>query len=199
MNTKVTGLVTLVVGLSASGAGCVVAGDDAEATVGEAAEAQIDPGNKDYVLYTLKEGEVFAGHVLVTRTAGLGFAADREYWFMTVNLAGAPQLTVNSAAAQYWSTPPPALGAPSFVTLRNPVWIADTPTVGVLNEIIAITGQRIGIDWQMTNVGGVWSGYIKWWNNTTGNIWGPSMGNKLILGRLPVGTWYSYTTSPLPL
>ena len=54
-------------------AGCAYGDPSAsDAPVGEAQQAQVDPGYKDYLLYTLTQGRVQVGQLLVTSTAGGG-------------------------------------------------------------------------------------------------------------------------------
>lgn len=158
---------------------------------------QIDPGYRNYLMYDLTQGGVSVGQVLVTgATAGDGFEAEREYWYLTSNITMTSPLTFTSGVSQWWSTVP-TVGTLSFKTQRRPSWTIATPRGDFLLETNALTGERIGINWQMTQSGGVWSGSIVWWHSTTGNLFGPSQTNTLSLGTPATGTWYHFVTSPL--
>ena len=158
---------------------------------------QLDPGFRNYLLYDLTQAGVSIGQVLVTgATAGAGFDAEREYWYLTSNVSMSSPLTFTSGASQAWTTVP-TVGTLSFKTQRRPSWTSATPRGDFLLETNALTGERTGINWQMTVSGGVWSGSIVWWHSTTGNLFGPSQTNTLTLGTPAAGTWYHFSTSPL--
>ena len=158
--------------------------------------AQLDPGFKDYLIYDILQGLVNRGKVLVTRTAGGGFAADREYWYLTSNISMGSSLTLISGADEYWSTPP-SVGTLSFKTQRRAVWTSATPSGTLLLETVAGTSQKYGINWQMALSHGSWSGSITWWNSATTDMFGPSQTNTLSPGSPSAGTWYSFVTSPI--
>jgi len=182
--------------LSVLAAGCVAATDEDD--LGEARQAQIDPGMRNYVIYTLWVSGSPIGKVLVTgSTAGAGFDANREYWYLTQNASNGAALTFVGGTSEYWSNPPSGLGTLSFVTQRRPLWGSDTPAGSMLLETNPLTGERVGIDWQMGSSHGSWSGSITWWHSSTGNIFGPSTVNTVSPGTPASGTWYSYTTTPL--
>jgi hypothetical protein len=159
---------------------------------------QIDPGVRNYLLYNLMQAGVSIGKVLVTgATAGAGFDANREYWYLTTNVNTGSPVTFVGGTSEYWSNPPSGLGTLSFVTNRTPTWTSGTPRGTMLLESNALTGERIGINWAMTESGGVWSGSITWWHSNTNNVFGPSTNNTLSPGTPATGTWYYYSTSPL--
>jgi hypothetical protein len=187
-----------ILGLSAAAIlpGCVAGSADGE-FVAEAGEAQIEPVDLDYVIYTMTQGGVQIGKVLVTSTAGSGFDANREYWYMSSNVSMGSSLTFHTGTPSTWSTPPSGLGTLSFVTNRTPTWTSGTPRGTLLLESITGTSEKVGINWGMTVSGGVWSGSITWWHSSTGNVFGASTTNTLSPGTPPAGTWYYDVTSPL--
>lgn len=159
---------------------------------------QVDPGMRDYVVYQiLDQAGVLLGQILVTNTAGAGYDANREYWYMTTNLSNSGTYTFVGGAAKYWSTPPSGLGTLSFKTVRTPTWTSGTPSGTMLLYTNALTGERIGINWGMTVSHGSWGGSIVWWHSTTGNLFGPGTSTTLTSGTPASGTWYSFTTTPL--
>ncbi|APR79433.1 Hypothetical protein A7982_04780 [Minicystis rosea] len=162
---------------------------------------QIDPGWKDYTLYSVSlPNGTSIGKVLVTNTAGAGYTANREYWYLTSNPTMSNGLVFTGAAPEYWSNPPSGLGTLSFKTNRTPTWTSGTPSssTSILLETNALTGDRIGINWQMTASHGTWGGSITWWHNSQTNIFAPSTTDTLTYGTPASGTWYYYTTAPLP-
>src|SRR5262245_17330698 len=120
-------LIGLASTLSAALPGCALQHADDE-DVGEARAAQIDPGYKDYLVYTITQGLIQRGKVLVTRTTGGGYQADKEYWYLSTNISMSMSVTFTSGASQYWSTPPSGLGTLSFTTERRPTWTSGTPS-----------------------------------------------------------------------
>lgn len=186
--------------LAALSIGCAAGGadDDETEVVGEAQQAQLDPGLKDYAIYTVRDSGVTVGRVLVTRTSSsLGYAADREYWYMTANLSNSSTVTFVSRSSEYWSNPPSGLGTLSFVTERRPTWTSSTPSGTFPLYTDSYTGERIGMDWQMNVSHGNWWGSITWWHSNTDDIFGPGPSTTLSPGTPAAGTWYQFTTPPL--
>jgi len=133
-------------------------GEAPDDPVGASQQAQIVPPMKDYVVYTLmNDAGLQLGQVLVTATAGDGYAANTEYWYMTSNLSNSSAVTFVGGTPEYWSTPPTGLGTLSFSTSRTPTWSSATArgTYPVYSN--ALTGEYDGLNWQMTNTGGTWS------------------------------------------
>jgi hypothetical protein len=192
------GVSAALLGIAVITSGCVVGQVEEDEDVGSARRAQIDAGQKNYVIYDLIQSGVQIGKVLVTNsTAGDGYEANREYWYLNANPSMSSSLKFVGGTSEYWSTPPSGLGTLSFVTNRTPTWTSGTPRGTLLLESIAGTSEKIGINWGMSESGGVWSGSITWWHSTTGNIFGPSTTNTLLPGTPSTGTWYYYVTSPL--
>jgi hypothetical protein len=195
--TRFTSISALCALAALASTGCVAgsteSGDEATS---EAAQAEIEP-IRDYTIYTLTQGGVQIGKLMVTATTGGGYLASREYWYLTQNVAAGSTLVFTSGAQQLWSTPPSGLGTLSFTTADRPSWVSNTPSGTMLLETNPLTGERVGIDWHMTVSGGTWSGYINWWHSDTGYIFGPSQTNTLTSGTPAVGTWYKFQTTPL--
>ena len=64
----------------------------------------------------------------MTATAGGGYDADREYWYMNTNLSNNAAVTITGGDSQYWSNPPSGLGTLSFVMVRTPTWVHGYPS-----------------------------------------------------------------------
>lgn len=159
---------------------------------------QIDPANRGYLIYTIAQGGVQIGVVLVTHTAGGGYDANREYWYMTSNMSMGAAVAFTGGTPQDWSTPPGSLGTLSFKTRRDATWTLATPSGTLLVESNPLTGENIAINWQMTVSHGSWGGSITWWHNSQTDIFGPGVTDTLTPGTPPGGTWYKYVTAPLP-
>jgi hypothetical protein len=157
---------------------------------------QIDPGGIDYVIYTLTQDAATIGQVLVTNTAGDGYAANTEYWYMAAPVSNNQALTFAGGRALSWSLPPPGLGTLSFTTARTPTWTLGT-SVRIMNVYQDPNGAEYdGIDWQMTETSGAWSGQITWWSDATGNLFGPDVSRTLVPTRTH-GTHYYCVSTPL--
>src|SRR5262245_24510011 len=103
-STKWLGATILAIAMLSTG--CVAGSPDAE-DVGETHKAQLDPGFKDYLIYKiyLTEDNSFLGQVVVTNTAGGGYDANREYWYMTTNLSNTSAIKIVGGGSKAWSTP----------------------------------------------------------------------------------------------
>lgn len=72
--------------------------------MGEAQEAQLDPGLHDYLVYDIKDvAGPLMGKVLVTNTSGGGHTANREYRYMTSNLSNSATFKFEGGTSEYWS------------------------------------------------------------------------------------------------
>lgn len=172
-------------------------GTTADLPNGRFKTAQLDPGYKDWIVYTVTQGLTQRGKVLVTRTAGGGYDADREYWFLTSNISMGSAVTFTSGADEYWSNPPSGLGTLSFKTERRPTWTSGTPSGTLLCQTVSGTAQKYAINWQMTVNHGSWSGSTTWWSTSTGNMWGEGQTNVLNPSSPPAGSWNYFVTSPI--
>lgn len=172
-------------------------GATSDAPNGRFKTAQLDPGYKDWVVYNVMQGLNQRGKVLVTRNAGGGYDADREYWFLTSNISMGSAVTFTSAASEYWSNPPSGLGTLSFKTERRPSWTSGTPSGTLLCQTVSGTAQKYAINWQMVLSHGTWSGSTTWWSTSTGDMWGESQTNTLSPSSPPSGSWNYFVTSPI--
>jgi hypothetical protein len=187
--------VLLVIGAPA----CVAegGGEDGDGQIGAAAAAQLDPGYKDYVIYGLTDVSGFPlGQVLVTSTAGGGYAANREYWYMTSNLSNSSAVRFSGRASEYWSTLPSGLGTLSFTTVRTPTWTSANTRGTMLVYENPLTGEYDAMNWGMSNSSGTWTGSIVWWHESTGNLFGDSV-TRTLSPTSTSGTHYYYVSTPL--
>ena len=125
-----------------------------------------------------------------------GYAADREYWYLTSNLSNSAGVTFSGGSSQYWSTTPSGLGTLSFTTARTPTWTVGVSSGSMLSYSNALTGEYDGMSWGMSNANGPWTGSITWWHSSTGNLFGSGVSRTLS----PTSTSYSgyhYVSNPL--
>ena len=127
----------------------------------------------------LNDAGLQLGSVLVTATAGDGYIANREYWYLTTNLSNSSAVTFVGGASKSWSTPPSGLGTLSFTMNRTPTWntASSRGTFPVYSN--ALTGEYDAMNWNMSESGGVWTGSIVWWHNSTANMFGPGVTRRL--------------------
>ncbi len=172
-------------------------GEDGDGPIGIAPAAQFDYGHKDYLIYSLTtvSGSLL-GQVLVTATAGGGYAADREYWYMSSNLSNSSAVVFSGGTSQYWSTPPSGLGTLSFTTVRTPTWTSSNTRGTMLVYENALTGEYDAVNWGMSNGSGTWTGSITWWHDSTGNVLGDGV-TRTLTPTSTRGTYYYYVSTPL--
>ena len=187
----------LAIGVSACGSV-----DQVDGPLGAAQQAEIDPGYRHYLIYTLADGNgTQLGQVLVTATASPDgtYAANVEYWYLTSNLSNSAAVTITGGTSQYWSTPPSGLGTLSFSTERTPSWTYGTMSSGTLLEYSnGFTGELDAINWGMSESNGSWTGSITWWHNSTGNMFGDGVSRTLSPTTASgTGLAYYYVTDPL--
>jgi hypothetical protein len=183
----------LATGVSACG---VAPGAD---PIGAAEQAQIDPTEDDYVIYTLtNDASTQLGQVLVTRTANpsLGFDANTEYWYLNANLSNDSAVTFTGGSPMYWSSPPSGLGSLSFATARSTSWEQDYMVGTLLLQHNALTGKVVGLQWNMGFNGAVWAGNMTWYHNTPTNVLGGNTVTRLAPGRYN-SSEYCITSAPL--
>src|ERR1700722_16074418 len=104
------------------------------------ARAELDPGTRDFLVYTLVQNSATVGYVLATRTDGGGYAANCEYWFMTANVSS-------------WSAPPSGLGTLSFVMASSTSWTRGTQS-GNFHAYAPGEPEYIGLEWAMVESAG---------------------------------------------
>ncbi len=152
---------------------------------------EIDPGTKDYIIYSvLDSAGLQIGQILVTNTANGGFSANREYWYITSNLSNTSGVTFVPGTAQYWTTPPTGLGTLSFTMPSTFTWTGGS-FHGTLPTGASPAGVYLAMNWQVVNTGGVWSGNVIWWQgNSTGSIFGGTASTTLAPGRVSGNHYY---------
>jgi hypothetical protein len=163
------------------------------------ARAQLDPGTDGYLIYTITQGTVTLGQVLVTNLEGGGYNAQTEYWYMNAAIDSSTEFIISAGTAQPWSNPPTGLGTLSFGMADESTWTLGTPsgTIHVYHNIL--TKEYDGLQFNMSvNVDGVWSGSITWWKLTdsAGYLLGPG-DVRTFQPQTLSGNAYYITTSPL--
>lgn len=194
-----TWMAALLAGAMAVGAaGCVAGTDEPEATTGEAQEAQLDPQVLDYAVYNIFQNGTLAGRVMATRTTGLTYVADREYWYMLRNLNNTSTITFSGGTAYTWATAP-SLGALSFQTSRVPHWSVATPPAQFFQESEIQDGTTVytGLQWRMTQGRSGWTGNMVWWHSNQSNVLGPNRTDALQLSTPADVVWYRSAAGPL--
>ncbi len=102
---------------------------------------QLDPGEKDYRIYTLEWNNNQIRQILIPHTSNaLGtLLPGTEYWYMTANITSAIRITnlVVSWVDYTWAAnPSPSLGTLSFTMPQNPTWSSTSaPSSGSLTFV----------------------------------------------------------------
>ena len=164
----------------------------------DAARAEVDPGTINYTVYqvTNSAGEQMAQVLVTGATAGDGFAANTEYWYMYENLSNSTTFTFTGGVSEPWSTAPSGLGTLSFTMTATPTWSSGTIS-GTLPSYAPPRGEGFyAVDWEMSESGGSWTGSITWWHSSESDLVGPSQSLTLTPGSTS-GTHYYYTATPL--
>jgi hypothetical protein len=188
----------VMAGLLAIGASACGGVEPDDGPLGAAEQTQIDPGNKDYVIYAVfNDAGLQLGSVLVTATAGDGYDANREYWYLTTNLSNSSAVTFTGGASESWSTPPSGLGTLSFTMNRTPTWRAGNIMATVPVYSNPTTGEFDAVNWGMSESGGVWTGSITWWHDSTANMFGPGVTRRLAPTIEKGAAAYYYAQTPL--
>jgi hypothetical protein len=182
-------------GLLAIGASACGGVEPGDGPTGAAEQTEIDPGTDDYVIYSvLNDAGLQLGSVLVTATAGDGYDANTEYWYLTTNLSNSSAVTFIGGASESWSTPPSGLGTLSFTMNRTPTWstASSRGTFPVYSDVF--TGEYDAVNWGMSESGGSWTGSITWWHNSTTNMFGPGVTRRLAPRSTSGSHYYDYQT-----
>jgi hypothetical protein len=182
----------LAIGVSACG------GEASDGPLGAASQAEIDPGNLNYLIYGLYDVTGYRlGQVLATgATPGDGFAANTEYWYLNENLSNSSTLTWTGGISQPWSTPPTGLGTLSFTMAATPTWTSGAVRGTFPMFASSFSGEYDVMEWNMSDSGGTWTGSITWWHNTASELIGPGASMTLTPGRTG-GTHYYFVNTPL--
>ncbi len=152
---------------------------------------EIDPGTKDYIIYSVLDVTgAQIGQILVTTTASGIYSANREYWYVTTNLSNSTGATFVPGTAEYWSTPPSGLGTLSFTMSSTFTWTGGSYH-GTLPTGASATGIYLAMNWQVVVSAGVWLGNVIWWQgNSTGTIFGGTASTTLTPGRVTGNHYY---------
>jgi hypothetical protein len=166
---------------------------------------QIDPGEKDYRIYTINWNGATIGSILVPHvTNSLGtLLSGTEYWYMTANITTSTRQTdlVISWVDYTWAaSPSPSLGTLSFTMPQNPVWSSTiAPSSGALTFVK--NGQfGVVMVWALTLTGGTWGGSLDWYTtsgqNTVFGGTGTTSSVTMASYLTPTVSWYRATMTP---
>ncbi len=160
--------------------------------------AELDSGTAGYLIYTITESGVTIGQVLVTNAEGGGFAAATEYWYMVDPISGRTACTFTAGASQPWSNPPSGLGTLSFKMANTTTWTRGTQSGSAHLYHDTTTGEYDGLQFNMSESGGVWTGSMTWWklSDGAGTLFAPSTARTLSVTTVS-GSAYYITNSPL--
>ena len=135
---------------------------------------QIDPGDKDYRIYTVNWNGATIGSILVPDVInGLGtLLPGTEYWYMTTNITTTTRQTdlVISWVDYTWAAnPSPSLGTLSFTMPQNPSWTpTSAPSSGAMTFVK--NGQfGVVLAWGLTLTAGTWGGSLDWYTTSGQN------------------------------
>jgi hypothetical protein len=161
------------------------------------ARAELDGGVDNYLIYKLAQSGATIGQVLVTNTEGDGYGAATEYWYMTANVAPRAAVTLTPGTSQSWTNPPSGLGTLSFTMANTTTWSRGTRSGTIYTYNNEGTGEYEGMQWAMSESGGVWSGSITWWQlGDTGTLFAPG-GGRILTPVVASGTAYYIVNSPI--
>jgi uncharacterized caspase-like protein len=167
---------------------------------------QLDPGEKDYRIYTLDWSGSTIGQILVPHTSNsLGtILPGTEYWYMTANITSVIRITnlVISWVDYTWAAnPSPSLGTLSFTMPQNPSWSSTSaPSSGSMTFVK--NGQfGVVLVWGLTlSGGGVWGGALDWYTTSGQNSvfggTGSTVSVTMTSFATPSVSWYRATLTP---
>lgn len=164
---------------------------------------EIDPGDRDYRIYTLDWNGSIIGSILVPRVSnGSGsYQAGTEYWYMTSNITSMSTATnlVISWRDYDWTTAP-SPGTLTFTTPQSPAWSATT--VPSSSAMTFVRNGQFGVTliWELVE-GRTWSGALRWYStsgqNTVFGGTGTTTQLTLTSYTTPTVSWFVATTSPV--
>lgn len=166
---------------------------------------QIDPGDKDYRIYSIDWNGILIGSILVPHVINsLGnFVPGTEYWFMTANISTTTRQTdlVISWVDYTWAaSPSPSLGTLSFTMPQSPSWTAvSAPSSGAMTFVK--NGQfGVVLVWGLTLSGGVWGGSLDWYTTSGQNraFGGTGATTSVTMASYlpPAVSWFRASTTP---
>jgi hypothetical protein len=189
--------------------GCGPAGDSDEEAVGEAASAELDPGVRDYDIYSLKDQKgATVAKILRTRTANGVFAADMEYRnvLSLTGLKSATSLSLTGGGDKQWG------GGLTFAySFKVPggSWSGQaSPPVRTQSNNLYMgydaIQNAVAIDMsQLAFADGVWGGSIQWWagspsNVTVGSLGAGSVSFSTAMAVPSLPAWYTIVSTVAP-
>lgn len=162
---------------------------------------QLDPGHRDYRLYTLywSEQSTPLGQVLVPNTASGDFQPGQEYWYMSENMEPEGETSLTFSWTDYaWGEGPIPSGAafllPQPLEFEGPQTPEQAPTLfSLVNP--GNPQQVFALSWLLVGSAGDWGGNLDWYATT--QSWNPftdssSSGSLLFKGDQAVldTTWW---------
>ena len=163
---------------------------------------QIDPGEKDYRLYTLNWNGGAIGSILVPRTSNPSgsLLKGTEYWYMTSNITSTTSATnlIMSWQDYDWSTTPPS-GTLSFTMPQSPSWTETTAPSSSSMTFVKNGQFGVTLIWGL-NQGRTWTGSLRWYStsgqNTVFGGTGSTTQATLTSYTTPTVTWFGAITYP---
>ncbi len=132
---------------------------------------QLDPGFKDYRLYTLtwSGDETPLGQIVVPKVANGDFQVGTEYWFIVNNFAATSQTSLTfSWVDKSWDDPP----VEDVLAFDLPVAmnLSETTDPGASNMLFVYTdptsGNQFALAWGLTGERNAWSGDLNWYTTS---------------------------------
>lgn len=166
---------------------------------------QIDPGDKDYRIYTLDWNGTTIGSILVAHISNaLGtILPGTEYWYMTSNITTSTRQTnlVISWVDYTWAANPnPSLGTLSFTMPQNPSWTATSAPSSSAMTFVKNNQFGVALVWGLTLTSGVWGGALDWYTTTGQNsVFGGTGGTSSVTMAsylTPTVSWYRASMTP---
>lgn len=137
---------------------------------------QLDPGFKDYRLYTLtwSGDETPLGQIVVPHVAYEDFQVGNEYWFMVNNFEATEQTTLTfSWVDKSWDDPPvedvSSFALPVAMNLQESSSPGKNDMLFVYSD--ASSGNQFSLAWGLTGERNAWSGQLNWY--TTSQSYNP--------------------------
>ena len=163
---------------------------------------QVDPGDKDYRIYTMTWDGNPLGSILVPRASNPSgsFLKGTEYWYMPSNITSTTTTTnlVISWQDFEWSTSPPS-GTLSFTMPQSPGWTETTAPSSSSMTFVKNGQFGVTLTWGLVQ-GRTWTGSLRWYNtsgqNTVFGGTGSTTAVTLTSHTTPTVSWFIAATSP---
>jgi hypothetical protein len=166
---------------------------------------QIDPGEKDYRIYTFVWDSFTIGSILVphTNNPSGSFLSGTEYWYLTSNItsvARATDLVVSWVDYTWAAAPSPSLGTLSFTMPQRATWSATTAPSSSSMTFVKNGQFGFALTWALTLTGSTWGGSLNWFSTTGQNSvfggTGSTTSITLSSQTTPTVTWFHSTLTP---